>query len=96
MTGKEALIHVSKCCSALAFEEGKWRISEKDNEALQTLMKIVKNYDKYKRAFEILNEKLYIQIMKDIEEYYLIGNFYYDKINKAEYELLKELMSNEN
>ena len=41
MTGKEALIILSKCCSALAFEEGKWEINKRDNEALQTIKEIV-------------------------------------------------------
>ena len=54
MTGKEALIRVSKSCSGLALEFGSVKIYKEDNEALQTLKEIVLKYDKYKRAFDIL------------------------------------------
>lgn len=104
MTGKEALIILSKCCSALAFEEGKWNISKRENEALQTLKEIVQKYNKYKRAFEILEDKLWIKVQELREwekeeykkEYELITHSTQRFITKKEYKLLEELMKDEN
>lgn len=105
MTGKEALIILSKCCSALAFEEGKWKINKRDNEALQTLKEIVVKHSKYKRFFEILKDKYKFKLIKneelddeDLNKYKLLDRTTNITISlyKEEYELLEELMGNEN
>ena len=97
MTGKEALIQVSKSCSGLALEFGNLKIGKTDNEALQTLKEIVQKYDKYKRAFEIL--KPIINMDNTIEEggkeYWLSDIWGLRKLTKEEYELLEELMKDE-
>lgn len=91
MTGKEALIILSKCCSALAFEEGKWKINKRDNEALQTLKEIVQKYDKYKMAFEILEDRMILEIRGcSIEACHRCII-----LNQEEKELLEELMKSE-
>lgn len=97
MTGKEALIQVSKSCSGLALEFGNLKIGKTDNEALQTLKEIVQKYDKYKRAFEILKEKLDLYVTEDLEfNYYtLFAGIEPVTILKEEYELLEELMKGE-
>ena len=84
MTGKEALIQVSKSCSALALEFGNLKIGKTDNEALQTLKEIVQKYDKYKSAFEIIKKYKMIYDLTDYET------------SQEEYELLEELMKNDN
>lgn len=101
MIGKEALIILSKCCSALAFEEGKWKISERDNEALQTLKEIVQKYDKYKRAFEIFTKDKELTLHKSKEpilgtEEYKLSFVNWKFLTKEEYELLEELMKDDN
>ena len=105
MTGKEALIILSKCCSSLAFEEGKWKISERDNEALQTLKEIVVKYDKYKRAFDILKDKFNLRVFpllivdEEIKSMCLTYNGDYRRtieLNDEEAELLEEVLGNEN
>lgn len=100
MTGKEALIQVSKSCSGLALEFGNLKMSETDNEDLQTLKEIVIGYEKYKRAFEILNDKLWIKVQELREwekeeykkEYELITHSTQRFITKKEYKLLEELL----
>ena len=89
MTGKEALIQVSKSCSGLAFEEGKWKISERDNEALQTLKEIVQKYDKYKNAFEIFKRFVEEGNYVDLEFGVFDGTV---DISDEELELLEELL----
>lgn len=109
MTGKEALIQVSKSCSGLALEFGNLKIGKTDNEALQTLKEIVQKYDKYKRAFEILKDELNIELgkeehtfkdFKDIYYYMSIEPAWQDtkttfELSQKEHELLEELMKGE-
>ena len=102
MTGKEALINLSKTCMAYQEEFGRLKIDKKDNEALQVLLNIVQKYDKYKRAFEILKDKLAIEPMKDEKEcWFYFKNVYsngytdYVDLNSDECELLEELMKSE-
>lgn len=99
MTGKEALIQVSKSCSGLALEFGNLKIGKTDNEALQKLKEIVQKYDKYKRAFEILKEIFGIQKSECKNRdttYWVCAGDSADILTKEEYELLEELMVNEN
>ena len=63
MTGKEALIQVSKSCSGLALEFGNLKIGKTDNEALQTLKEIVVKYEKYKMVFEILKDNINMELI---------------------------------
>ena len=104
MTGKEALIQVSKSCSGLALEFGNLKIGKTDNEALQTLKEIVQKYDKYKRVFEILKDNAQISIKKCLWDgetiYYLVINQEYGdqiqfRLSKEEKGLLEELMKGE-
>ena len=46
LSGKEALINLSKTCMAYQEEFGRLKIDKRDNEALQTLREIVQKYDK--------------------------------------------------
>ena len=99
MTGKEALIQVSKSCSALALEFGNLKTGNTDNEALQTLREIVQKYDKYKRAFEILKDTFgLIAYYKSVSNkvYEITPTNYYKQVAKEEYELLEELMNDDN
>ena len=98
MTGKEALIQVSKSCSGLALEFGNLKIGKTDNEALQTLKEIVQKYDKYKRAFEILKKKLNIELVytdDGCEPTWFLDANGGREIEQEEYELLEELMKGE-
>ena len=100
MTGKEALINLSKTCKELELEYGNFKINKKDNEALQTLKEIVQKYDKYKRAFEIFKEVLVIPEDNDIDWYDNDINYYKLRftnrlIKENEKELLEELMKSE-
>lgn len=91
MTGKEALIHLSKNCKELELEYGNFKISKKDNEALQTLKEIVQKHDKYERAFEVFKgREVQVYPKFDGNTQYLIT------LNKEEYELLEGLTKNEN
>ena len=95
MTGKEALIHLSKTCKELELEYGNFKINKKDNEALQTLKEIVQKYDKYKRALDIFKRLL--------DDDFTYGGFDDGRllidgaidITDDEKELLEELMSDE-
>ena len=94
MTGKEALIHLSKTCKALELEFGNLKISEKDNEALQILLNIVQKYDKYKKAFDILKRhNLSIGKNANTETGYYIHCE--SELLTDECELLEELMKDE-
>ena len=109
MTGKDALIYLSKTCKELELEYGNFKINKKDNEALQTLKEIVQKYDKYKRAFEILKDELNIELgkeehtfkdFKDIYYYMSIKPAWQDtkttfELSQKEHELLEELMKSE-
>lgn len=46
MTGKKALITLSKTCMAYQLEFGRMYIDKKDNEALQTLKEIVQQHER--------------------------------------------------
>lgn len=64
---------------------------------LETIRKELQKYAKYKRAFEILKEKLNFELVYD-EEYCGDDIWYLDsksgtEISKEEYELLEELMN---
>ena len=104
MTGKEALIQVSKSCSALALEFGNLKIGKTDNEALQTLKEIVIGYDKYKRAFEILKDELGLDIRECCDKHkkafkkdYQITSYSHRVfVTKDVAELLEEVIGNEN
>lgn len=92
MTGKEALINLSKTCKELELEYGNFKINKKDNEALQTLKEIVQKYDKYKRAFEILKDKGFDG--KEVITRSFSG-YRARKLINEEAELLEELMKDE-
>lgn len=92
MTGKEALVHVSKGLSALALEFGSLKMDKKDNEALQTLREIVQKYDKYKRAFEIFKRFVDEGNYVDLEFGVFDGTV---DISDEEIELLEELLDDE-
>ena len=92
MTGKEALINLSKTCMAYQEEFGRFKIDKKDNEALQVLLNIVQKYDKYKRAFEILKEKGFNG--KEVITRSFSG-YRTRKLINEEAELLEELMKGE-
>lgn len=98
MTGKEALIILSKSCSALALEFGNLKIGKTDNEALQTLKEIVVKYDKYMRAFEVLRKFDCFGFYKhdDNKTYEITTVDDYMLITDEEKELLKEVLGNEN
>lgn len=94
MTGKEALINLSKTCMAYQEEFGRLKIDKKDNEALQVLLNIVQKYDKYKRAFEILKRhNLSIGKNANTETGYYIHCE--SELLTDECELLEELMKGE-
>lgn len=95
MTGKEALIQVSKSCSGLALEFGNSKIGKTDNEALQTLKEIVQKYDKYKRAFEILKYNLEITKTNNICNQPIIEVSCNMFVTPEQGELLEELMKGE-
>ena len=91
MTGKEALINLSKTCKELELEYGNFKINKTDNEALQTLKEIVQKYDKYKRAFEILKDL----VIFDKENQAVANGTNIIDLSKEEAELLEELMKGE-
>ena len=90
LSGKEALINLSKTCMAYQEEFGRLKIDKKENEALQTLKEIVQKYDKYKRAFEILKPLMKEENLRIIGDTWTINQILY--LSQEEYELLEELM----
>lgn len=96
MTGKEALINLSKTCMAYQEEFGRLKIDKRDNEALQTLKEIVQNYGKYKRAFEILKYNLEITKTNNICNQPIIEVSCNMFVTPEQGELLEELMKGEN
>lgn len=110
MTGKEALENISIEFDEYGFvpttttprkEEHftEWWKKEYEiiNKELEKKEKLEKNYDKYKRAFEILKEGKVFQIKKvNFDRYAIVPNKWSDSpILKEEYELLEELMKGE-
>jgi hypothetical protein len=102
MTGKEALkewidhyiIDCHKYCGNSFLE--KLKVIKKD---LDKLDKVEEKLTKYKRAFEILEDRLMLKIYQEEYHYkqlYTLESSKEVRLEKEEYELLEELTKSEN
>lgn len=93
MTGKEAL---EEMLGTLKYWQGRNTIFDKAQG--DCILKELELLTKYKRAFEILKDRLMLKIYEEEYHYkqlYTLESSKEVRLEKEEYELLEELMTNE-
>ena len=90
MTGKEALRILSECAN------GEKKLLFSDSLDLEQIVsKELDELTKYKRAFEILKYKLEFENLGEMQNGVMFRGYFEDCFSEEEYELIEELMGNE-